>query len=71
MVLNPVRVIRVKEEEGKGGYEPSEGAFVDMLDTFVVQYDGRFEKVGCLTRESVADLRRMRVSVLMFGGMEG
>ncbi|EOA85037.1 hypothetical protein ACJQWK_06839 [Exserohilum turcicum] len=73
-VLNPRVLLKVQEPtagDGLDGYSPDEGAFVDMLDTYTIQYDSRFEKVACLTKASVGAMKQMRLSALLHGGFEG
>jgi hypothetical protein len=52
-------------EVERGGYEPAMGAFVDVLDSYQLPYNTRFEKEGRLTQKSRLDLGRMRVAAMM------
>jgi hypothetical protein len=68
--LNPVRNLQVEVKSGVRGYDPDEGAFVDLLDTVRIGYHTRFEKKGVLTEGSRRALGIMRVQVLMYEAVE-
>jgi hypothetical protein len=68
--LNPVRNLQVEVKSGVRGYDPDEGAFVDLLDTVRIGYDTRFEKKNALTKESARALGMMRMQMLMYEAVE-
>lgn len=67
-ILNPLSLLKV---DSTAGYDPADGAFVDMFETHRIPYDSRFKKDGRLTAESRVALKRMRISALMYGAMDG